>query len=250
MLSTFNTNDQKTRLNTIPQTQYQATSPSSMPPKTALLVIDAQSFFSSMLTTALPNIITLLKSFSTQISPLPIIFTQHGHSDSELEDEETRNQLIRKWGVGGSIRVESEDAEIVEELREYLPNDGEKGKGEDEVSFPLIIPKNTYDAFLPPDALSSKHYPPTPPDRQLSHILTEAQVERVVVCGVMTDCCVDTTARGTFNRGYETWVVSDACASANKRQHEAALRCHEFGFGDIITTKEVVRRLRDEGFLR
>ena len=154
--------------------------------------------------------------------------------------------MIRKWGVSGSIKLGSADAEIMDEVREYLPKEERKAQsngkhdGGDQVSFPVIVPKNTYDAFLPPDALSPKHYPPTPQSRQLHHVLTAAEIERVIVCGVMTDCCVDTTARGTFDRGFETWVVSDACGSANKRQHEAALKCHEFGFGEILKTKEVL----------
>lgn len=142
------------------------------------------------------------------------------------------------------------------ELKEYFLKDERKAQskreydGNGNVSFPVIVPKNTYDAFLPPDTLSPKHYPPTPPNRQLHHILTAAGIERVIVCGVMTDCCVDTTARGTFNRGFETWVVSDACGSANKRQHEAALKCHEFGFGEILKTREVLGRLNEEGILK
>ncbi|KAI1439584.1 Isochorismatase-like protein [Annulohypoxylon stygium] len=66
------------------------------------------------------------------------------------------------------------------------------------------------------------------------------KVERVVVCGCMTDCCVDTTARGAFNRGWETWLVKDACGSASQVQHEAGLKGFGFAFGDIVTTEEAV----------
>lgn len=91
-----------------------------------------------------------------------------------------------------------------------------------------VVAKNTYDAFI---------------NTELARVLEEREVERVVVVGVMTDCCVDTTARGAFNRGFETWVVGDACASANKRQHEAGLRGFEFGFGEVVTTSEVLERI-------
>lgn len=89
--------------------------------------------------------------------------------------------------------------------------------------------KNTYDAFINTD---------------LGDVLERASIERVVVCGVMTDCCCDTTARSAFNRGYETWLVRDACGSANSNQHEAGLRGFGFAFGEVLTTEEVVERLK------
>lgn len=91
-----------------------------------------------------------------------------------------------------------------------------------------IVAKSTYDAFI---------------DTDLASILEEQEVDRVVVVSVMTDCCSDTTARSAFNRGYETWLVSDACGSANRRQHDAGLGGFEFGFGEVITTKDVMLRI-------
>jgi nicotinamidase-related amidase len=91
-----------------------------------------------------------------------------------------------------------------------------------------IIRKNVYDAFLFTD---------------LEKQLRDQGVGRVVICGVMTDCCCDTTGRSAFCRGFETWLVSDATGSADKRQHEAGLKAWEFGFGDVISTKEVMKRL-------
>jgi len=92
-----------------------------------------------------------------------------------------------------------------------------------------VVGKNTYDAFINTD---------------LGKMLSEKNIERVVVCGVMTDCCCDTTARSAFNRGYETWLVEDACGSANKKQHEAGLRGFGFAFGDVLETADVLGRMK------
>ena len=180
---------------------------------TALLVVDMQNVFLPMTTTALPNILTLISHFKTR--SLPLIFTQHGHSKAELTPP-YKNQLVRKWGPDGSIATGSADWEFIPEIKK-------------EAEGQTVVAKNTYDAFL---------------NTNLGEILEQQNVERVVVCGVMTDCCCDTTGRSAFNRGWETWLVRDACGSANKKQHEAGLRGFEFACGEGVDTKDALRRLR------
>lgn len=195
-----------------------------MAPKTALLVIDMQRFFESMTTTAVPNIKKLITQF--QSSSSPIIFTQHGHSKEELTANPSPNQLVRKWGPGGSIAYGSDDWQFQTEIKKYV--EGSKS-GAGATGWPKVVAKNTYDAFI---------------NTNLDQILREANVEKTVVCGVMTDCCCDTTARSAFNRGFETWLISDACGSANKTQHQAGLKGFGFAFGDVLTTDEVVAALK------
>jgi hypothetical protein len=63
---------------------------------------------------------------------------------------------------------------------------------------------------------------------------------------IVTGTGGDTTGWSAFNRGYETWLVHDACGSANMEQHEAGLRAFGFAFGDVISTEEAVKRLEAE----
>ena len=179
---------------------------------TALLVVDMQHVFLSMTALALPNVLKLCDLFKN--SDLPLIFTQHGHSKEELAPP-YRNQLVRKLGPDGAIATGSRDWELLPEIKEMAREH-------------RVVAKNTYDAFLNTD---------------LEDRLKEGAVGRVVVCGVMTDLCCDTTARSAFNRGFETWLVQDACGSASKEQHEAGLRGFGFGCGEVLTTAEVVKRL-------
>lgn len=180
---------------------------------TVLLIVDMQHVFVDMTTVALPNILKLCDKFKA--STFPLIFTQHGHSKEELTPP-LKNQLVRKWGPAGSIATGTRDWELMPEVKKIAKDH-------------RVVAKNTYDAFLNTD---------------LSNILERNSIERVVVCGVMTDCCCDTTARSAFNRGYETWLVQDACGSANKRQHEAGLRGFGFAFGEVLSTAEVIKRLK------
>ncbi|KAI4218843.1 MAG: hypothetical protein L6R36_008719, partial [Xanthoria steineri] len=125
--------------------------------------------------------------------------------------------LVRKWTPSGSIAKGSQDWELMPDIATLATaNDNP------------IVHKNTYDAFLNTD---------------LAALLEAKKVERVVVCGVMTDCCCDTTARSAFNRGYETWLVKDACGTASKKQHEAGLNGFGYAFGEVLETEEVVARL-------
>ena len=183
--------------------------------KTALLIVDMQNYFVSMTDTALPNVLKLSGYFHQH--SLPQIFTQHGHSEAELTPP-FKNQLVRKWGPEGSIATSSEDWQLIPSVKKTWEAAG----------CPPIIAKNTYDAFI---------------NTSLADVLEENGVDRVVVAGVMTDCCCDTTARSAFNRGYETWLVRDATGSANRTQHEAGLKGFGFAFGDVLTTAEVQRKL-------
>lgn len=185
---------------------------------TALLVVDMQEVFREMTHIALPNVLTLCEHFDAHQQLL--IMTQHGHTDAELTPP-YKNQLVRKWRPEGSIAVGSAGWRLMFEIKKYVDFDKDLS----------VIAKNTYDAFIHTD---------------LEKVLRDNAIERVVVCGVMTDCCCDTTARSAFNRGFETWLVSDACGSANEKQHEAGLRGFGFAFGEVLETKEVLKRLSEE----
>ena len=190
--------------------------------RTALLVIDMQNVFYDMCTPeTIPNITKLVAGFRERL--LPVIFTQHGHTEEELTPPDYGgNQLVRKWGPGGSIKRGSKAAEFIPEIAKLLASGG------DSASDSAVVAKNTYDAFI---------------NTNLASVLNDQEVGRVVVCGVMTDCCCDTTGRSAFNRGFETWMVRDACASANETQHEAGLRGFGFAFGEVLLTRDVLRRL-------
>jgi nicotinamidase-related amidase len=184
--------------------------------KTALLIVDMQNVFAEMVIAAIPNIEKLHAFFVT--TSHPIIFTQHGHTKEELIPP-FKNQLVRRWGPEGSIHRGSKDWELIPSIQKL-------------VNHSPVVAKNTYDAFI---------------NTNLDDLLQDYGVERVVVCGVMTDCCCDTTARSAFNRGYETWLISDACGSANKTQHEAGLRGFDFMCDGVLTTVEALKKLEKYG---
>lgn len=45
------------------------------------------------------------------------------------------------------------------------------------------------------------------------HLITEENIEKLIVCGLMTHMCVDTTVRAAMDYGYKVDLVADACAT-------------------------------------
>jgi nicotinamidase-related amidase len=64
-------------------------------------------------------------------------------------------------------------------------------------------------------------------------------IDTLVVCGLSTDCCVDSTARAAFHRDYDVFVVSDACAAYEPGLHESSLSAMEKNCVLLTTTAAV-----------
>ena len=103
-----------------------------------------------------------------------------------------------------------------------MPIDGEK-----------IIKKNVNSAFIGTD---------------LKEQLDNNKISKLVIVGLTTDHCVSTTTRMAGNFGYETYLISDATATFNKKGidgknfsanliHETALASLNEEFASVVTTK-------------
>ena len=88
-----------------------------------------------------------------------------------------------------------------------------------------LIEKHQYDAFY---------------ETGLSEILESERVETVIITGVMTNLCVETTARSAFVRGYETILPVDATASYGYDYHFSSCLNLSYGFSHICKTSEIV----------
>ncbi|MCJ2185933.1 cysteine hydrolase family protein [Novosphingobium beihaiensis] len=64
-------------------------------------------------------------------------------------------------------------------------------------------------------------------------------IDTVVMTGLTTECCVDSTARAAFHHGYNVFVVSDACAAYEPDLHSGALKVLEQNVA-LLTTAHAV----------
>ncbi|MEW5922552.1 MAG: isochorismatase family protein [Candidatus Zixiibacteriota bacterium] len=95
----------------------------------------------------------------------------------------------------------------------------------------VIVHKEQYDAFL---------------DTNLEHILTKRGINQLVVTGVLTHLCCETTARSAFMRGFEVFFVIDGTATYSEEFHRAALLNLSHGFAVPMLTDEILKQLEPD----
>jgi nicotinamidase-related amidase len=78
---------------------------------------------------------------------------------------------------------------------------------------------------------------------RLEEWLARRRAGTLVLAGVMTHLCVETTARQAFVREIDVVVPVDACAAPDETLHLGALRAIGNGFGVVPATRDVVDRL-------
>jgi nicotinamidase-related amidase len=68
---------------------------------------------------------------------------------------------------------------------------------------------------LPAETVIQKNYPNSFRETGLAAVLERENVTKLVICGMMSHMCVDTTVRAAFDKGYQCIVAHDACAARN-----------------------------------
>jgi nicotinamidase-related amidase len=58
-----------------------------------------------------------------------------------------------------------------------------------------------------------KHYPNSFRETELLDFLKSMQITDLIICGMMTHMCIDTTTRAAYDLGFNSTVIGDACAT-------------------------------------
>jgi ureidoacrylate peracid hydrolase len=185
--------------------------------KRSLIVIDMQRYFLDPRAPAylesapgiVGNILTLIDAFRN--SGLPIFYTRHAHNIGEPTEQ------MGKWWNDKLPWNNSWESEIIDEIK---PKAGEP-----------VITKTKYSALE---------------GTKLEEWLVEQDTDEVVLCGVTTNLCVETTARHAFIRNFQPIVVEDAVAAKSDGYHRASILNLSYGFARIENTESIVRLLQEE----
>lgn len=95
----------------------------------------------------------------------------------------------------------------------------------------LIIEKTQYDAFY---------------ETELENILHTRNITQVIITGVMTHLCCESTARSAFIRGFEVFLVVDATATYNWQFHKASVLTLSHGFAIPVLAEEILKSLNND----
>ncbi len=179
----------------------------------ALLIIDMQNYFLDKRSHAyVPSKNLLLKNTKQLLAAyreknLPILFTYFAVKEPE-EDP------IKRWW-GESVFDKSIESRIVKIL-EPLPHE-------------KVIRKNNYNAFYNTDA---------------EQFLKQKGIKNVLISGVLTNLCCETTAREAFIRNFDVFFLLDATATYNEEMHLSSLCSLSYGFATPVASEEIMKQLK------
>ncbi|KAB7665179.1 cysteine hydrolase family protein [Bacillus sp. B1-b2] len=192
------------------------------PHSSALIIVDVQNDYChkdgnmakqdldvSMVSEMMPNLKNMISSLK-ELS-VPIIYVKTIHEDCT----DSKTWLKRLKGKSGKdlCRKNTWGAEFFE----LSPNDTD-----------IIVVKHRYSAFI---------------NTRLDSILRSLKIETLLMAGVSTNICVESTARDGFMMDYDIILLSECTAAFSKEAHEMTLQTIDQFFGSVATNNEVLQSI-------
>jgi len=77
----------------------------------------------------------------------------------------------------------------------------------------------------------------------LDFILRSKGIKTIVLAGFLTNCCVESTMRSAYEKGFEVYTLTDAVGATSLEEHANAIKYDYPMFSRPITTDEFVAAL-------
>ena len=190
----------------------------------ALLIIDMQNAFihpegslskmgldTSRTSIVIEPIKQLINKFKA--ANRPVIFIQHTHRPDRTDAGLIAKVFPPIMDLGHCFDG-TWDCDIIDEL---------KPKEDD-----FIIKKHRFSAFY---------------NTQLEAVLRELDIKTLVVAGIATNVCVESTIRDAFYRDFNVFVPREATASYTIEQEQGALGNFEFAFARVNSLEQMLIEL-------
>lgn len=192
------------------------------PTHTALVVVDMQNDFCADdgFVAKSGRDVSLIQEMTKRLSTLTehargagvrTIFVRcsYSHENNRYLSDVWLEQAARRQGGGYTLWPVCQDGTPGAEFYGVAPAPGD-----------LVVIKHRYSAFH---------------GTELDLVLRACGVRTIVLTGVSTHVCVETTAREAFVRYFYTVVVGDCSAAYSRDEHETALRIIDRFFGEVTT---------------
>jgi ureidoacrylate peracid hydrolase len=195
------------------------------PARTVLVVIDMQSAFcapggpaevptSRSIVDPINGLTAELRSFG-----VPIIWVLHAN---------TRIGSRSDWELFFNTMVADE---IRESTLASLAEKQTVWSGLMTAPADLTLLKNRYSALIPGSS-------------PLERTLRGMGIDTILIAGTKTNVCCESTARDAMMLDFKVIMIEDCCAALSDGEHQGALENIIQQFGDVMTSGEVVVRLR------
>ncbi|NGN40233.1 cysteine hydrolase [Mesorhizobium sp. CGMCC 1.15528] len=145
-------------------------------------------YFDRIKTTAVPNMQRLQAAFRD--AGIEVLYTT-----IESLTKDGRDRSLDYKITGFNVPKGSNDGKVIDEI----------APGDDEI----VLPKSSSSVFV------STH---------IDYLLRNLGVKQLVMCGLLTDQCVESAVRDACDLGYLVTLVPDACGTYSQERHDNSLR--------------------------
>ena len=196
------------------------------PRRTALVIIDMQELFCAPGAPAevagSRDIVKPINKLTKELRKIgvPVVWVLHANTQGGGRSDW---ELFFNFVVADEVREKT--------LQSLAPGRQQVWSGLTvDVSDTTVI-KNRYSALIPGSS-------------SLERLLRSLDIDTVLVAGTKTNICCEATARDAMMLDFKVVMVSDCCAALSDEEHRSALENIIQQFGDVMTGKEVLERLR------
>jgi ureidoacrylate peracid hydrolase len=163
-------------------------------------------YFERLKSTAIPNMQRLQRTFRQ--AGIEVLYTT-----IESLTKDGRDRSLDYKITGFHVPKGSWDGKVIDEITAV----------DDEI----VLPKTSSSVFV------STH---------IDYLLRNLGVRQLVLCGLLTDQCVESAVRDACDLGYLVTLVPDACATYSEERHSSSLRAIK-GYCRQLTTDELIAEI-------
>lgn len=205
------------------------------PASAALLVIDIQKEL-ALIDEDSPNIDYVKDRFPLMIQNVSRLLSKMRKNRAGMGPRETGSECVFTYcqALTDDSRDVSLDYKLSGGFLANLPSPARPARFIEGVKpvmgVDVMLPKTSCSVFM---------------STNIDYVLRNLNIEQLVVCGQLTDQCVESAVRDAADRGYLVTVAEDACTALSESDHEKGLHGMK-GFSRLLSTDQVLQELGQE----